>query len=399
MAGFDYSSFSTPTNISQQGQVTYNGDLGKTTYFGGSSTSSGLVTGITDAFKGIASKLGGAGLSAGGALSGLFGGFNGTNIVAELKDGLPIAPPVPSKLPYNTPSKTTPPGVMSYPSNYNSKYYIQLTFSDRFQANPLVPRKKREQAVIILPMPSDLVESFNMNYSEKTLGMLGVLEEIGLTKNENLAKMMGSKEGASEVGKSSGGRLGEIAKDQGPMLLARYGVKALGVDSLEAGLDRVTGTVLNPYQELQFEGVSLREHTFTYTFSPNSEQDAANLFKIIKELKVRMHPALNGLMFNFPDSCTISFAGPFNDIYTVKESYLKSMSVNYAPSGTPAFFKRGSYPVEVNISLTFGEIKPLSRNTFTGEANDLDAAAAASKNIQQLQEGIKDKISSLNPPN
>lgn len=38
------------------------------------------------------------------------------------------------------------------------------------------------------------------------------------------------------------------------------------------------------------------------------------------------------------------------------------MSVNYAPQGTPSFFKGGKYPTEAEISLEFGEVEPVTRD-------------------------------------
>jgi hypothetical protein len=48
------------------------------------------------------------------------------------------------------------------------------------------------------------------------------------------------------------------------------------------------------------------------------------------------------------------------------------MNVNYSPSGTPVFFLGGQHSAEVELSLDFGEIEPLSRNDilsgdFTGK--------------------------------
>jgi len=58
-------------------------------------------------------------------------------------------------------------------------------------------------------------------------------------------------------------------------------------------------------------------------------------------------------------------------LYYFKNCYLKSINVNYAPSGNPAFFIGGKNPVEVEITLEFGEIEPVTRNDiikgdFTG---------------------------------
>ncbi len=78
-------------------------------------------------------------------------------------------------------------------------------------------------------------------------------------------------------------------------------------DNAGAAIDRVTGSILNPYQALQFQGIDLRSHSFRFRCSPNSEKEAEALKAIIQQFKIRMLPEKKGLLFNFPDICTIEF--------------------------------------------------------------------------------------------
>jgi hypothetical protein len=104
-----------------------------------------------------------------------------------------------------------------------------------------------------------------------------------------------------------------------------------------------------------------------------------------------MHPELNGLLLQFPDQCSIKLSSPFidEDYYFVQDCYLRGMTVNYAPSGTPAFTKNGEHPAEISISLQFGEIKPLSRNTFTKLGN---------RGAQGIIKAGNDFINNVNKP-
>jgi hypothetical protein len=202
-----------------------------------------------------------------------------------------------------------------------------------------------------------------MNYSEKQLGMLGVLDKLGLIDSVRKGEYRGMS--AEQAGEKIGSRVNEMFVKERAQTVAAIGRMAIQglYDNAGNAIDRATGTVLNPYAELQFEGISLREHTFTYTFSPNSKAEAETIKNIIKEFRFRMHPAKNGLLFDFPDVCNISVVGAGSDfIYKIHESYLKSMVVNYAPTNTPSFFKGGDTPTEVSLSLTFGERRPLTRS-------------------------------------
>jgi len=248
-------------------------------------------------------------------------------------------------------------------------YYIKFTFKSAYQKSSVFPRTVLTKAVIFLPLPSELNERYSVQYAEKQLGMAGLLEESGLLKaaQDTLGGTM-TKEKAQEAGRS----LANIAGAPGNLAyLARSGIKSVS-DTAGAAIDRVTGSILNPYQALQFQGIDLRSHSFRFRCSPNSEKEAEALKAIIQQFKIRMLPEKEGLLFNFPDICTIEFQTR-NMPYSFKNCYLKSMGVNYAPQGTPSFFKGGKHPTEAEISLEFGEVEPVTRQDaekgdFTMEA-------------------------------
>ena len=80
----------------------------------------------------------------------------------------------------------------------------------------------------------------------------------------------------------------------------------------------------------------------------------------------------NTMLFSYPSTCDISFHNGDNKEvpYKIKRCVMKSLTVNYAPNGTPAFFKSGD-PVMVEVSMSFMEMSP-----FT--ANDVDSIKGSS---------------------
>ena len=76
--------------------------------------------------------------------------------------------------------------------------------------------------------------------------------------------------------------------------------------------------------------------------------------------------------------------------YSFKNCYLKSMGVNYAPQGTPSFFKGGKHPTEAEISLEFGEVEPVTRQDaekgdFTMEAGTNSTIKVESPSLLQIR--------------
>lgn len=320
---------------------------------------------------GIASKLNAAGSSIAGAASAAFNQLGGvTSTLTKFKDSLGVAEKIREIRPEGTRGKLTKsPNQMQFPLDLGH-YFIKFTFKSAYQTNPVFPRKELPQATIFMPLPNDLSERYSVQYAEKQLGMAGLLEEAGLLK---AAQDVLGGEMTQQKAQEAGKRLGNIAGGPGNLAyLARSGIKSIS-DNAGAAIDRATGSVLNPYQALQFQGIDLRSHSFRFRCSPNSEAEAAALKSIIQEFKIRMLPEKAGLLFNFPDLCTIEFQTK-NMPYSFKNCYLKSMGVNYAPQGTPSFFKGGKYPTEVEISLEFGEVEPVTRNDVQAAGGDLTQA-------------------------
>lgn len=256
---------------------------------------------------------------------------------------------------------------LQYPSSLSSlNQFIIFYFFEVVRARPKEMRKEKPGIIINLPIPSNLVEQFGMNYNEKSLGTaLGFLEQTKILDPETILDVAGGGEAGIQKSAQAGQAVGkELQKRSNQLAVLQAFSRKVGTDAFTTAVERVTGTVLNPYQALQFDGVRLREHTFSYRFSPNSEREASALKSIIREFKTRMHPAKDGLLFTFPDACKISFAPDGTMPYEIDMCYLKSMSVNYAPSNTPAFFQGGQYPAEIEFSLTFGEIRPLTKEFF-----------------------------------
>lgn len=349
------------TTINQQIDKTFSSAI-STVGGGASGALSPFSTSVGDTLSNIsaaASVLGKLGISAGTAVSTAINELGVLGPYSKFNDT--FKPP--SKINDITPeqsqrNKLRYEGMLVYPENIG-EYWIQFEFVTYSKQNPLALKTESPTLTIDLPIPTNLEESFNMQYSEKELGVLGALESklMAASTGANL----GTKEGAEEFGKN----LASQAAD--PTFLA-YGARALtGIAdvagfSATAALEKTAGAVLNPFQSLLFQGVNLRSHSFSYRFSPNSLRENETLKKIIHEFKRRMHPAKEGILLKFPELVNIKFGHKEGEPYFFKQCFLESMSVNYAPSGTPAFFAESRNPVEVSLNLNFRETEIMTRD-------------------------------------
>lgn len=357
---FDSSSFSKVSSVSQQVTSAFNG--ASNSVAGAANGLQGASSSVLGAIGDIGAKLGAAGqsiLSAGKAALDQLGSFT---TITKFADGLKGPSPITSPSPETTRGKTTSPiGILRYPSDLG-EYSISFTFQQYFKDSPLAPKVNKESVVIQLPMPGDLVDKFNANYTSKDLGFVGkLMQNAGAF--DAVSKGDFSEAAFKEVGKGLG-------KQATPANAAAAARSALGDTGIGAGIDRATGTVLNPYTALQFQSVGLRKHSFKFRFSPSSREESVALNNIIRAFKERMLPAKNGLLFLFPDTCVIRF-NTRNVPYSFKTCFLESFSVNYAPAGTPSFFKGSEFTTEVELSLEFGETEPVTRDDIENNGGDI----------------------------
>lgn len=263
----------------------------------------------------------------------------------------------------------TPYGSAVYPAQM--KYYTMFTFQSYKRAKFLESAQQKPSFTAVLPMPSNLVESFSVDYDTPALGpIVGSLTEGALNQLRQSSSI-------TELGSKAAGITGEQAV-KGVAASAMNAIKgtspagetAMNVAALAAG------AVPNPHLAVIFRNIGLREHSFNYRFAPNSQKELETIKKIIKELKTRMLPGMHGgseALYTFPDTCDISF-GPTPDVpYKIKTCVLKTLSVNYAPNG-PAFFKTGD-PVIVDIQMTFMETSPFTREDLSKDAGDGTSSA------------------------
>ncbi len=278
--------------------------------------------------------------------------------------------------------------VMQYPEEVTSlNQFISFYFQEVVRPTPLTPRRNKPSVLIVLPIPTNLVEQFNMQYNEKKYGtVLGFLEKAGAFDIDTLSTMAaGQQAGIDKTRDYVQGIINEGKNTNSKLLGAvQFGVRTVLGDAIVlSAVEKATGAVLNPYQALQFDGIQLRAHTFSYRFSPKSESEAAALKEIINEFKIRMHPEKDGLLLTYPDVCQIGFAPDSAMPYKFEQSFLESMTVNYAPSNTPAFFKGGQYPAEIEVTLNFRERVPVTKEFF----QDAFASYAGGGGMSSLTEG------------
>lgn len=256
-------------------------------------------------------------------------------------------------------------GALIYPIDL--KYYVRFHFTKYKRVNVFVDAIELPIVDIILPMPANIQENFNVQYQTSGLGpAAGQLND--------LAKSILATPPGELVSKAA-----EFGKDYMTILskLAGFGVVgAIGAaksvnESISSATQLTVGAAINPHLAVVLTGVDLRRHQFRFLFTPNSKKEVIMIKEIIRTFKKHMLPyyADGGLLLGYPDEVAITFGPESNPVYKIKKCVMTDLVVNYAPSNVPAFFNTGD-PVAIMVDMAFTETEQFTRKEIPEGPSD-----------------------------
>lgn len=253
---------------------------------------------------------------------------------------------------------------------------------------------------IMLPIPTTIEDKYGINVGEKELGASGAFVGDLATEGGFEALVDTAATGLEELGASiasaiaggetpSGSKLSQvIAKGQRTMkYFGRSGIDSL-LPNIGTAIDIATGTAINPHKALSFDGVSLKDFTFTWNLSPETESES-NAIKRIRDM-IRYHslPEFEGItmkgtkegeadvsldraFLSYPDLVFIELVGLDENHYIkFKPAMISNISLNYSTNGGNAIL-RGGKPASVQLSLSVKEVRPHNRKDYDPTIDDL----------------------------
>lgn len=226
--------------------------------------------------------------------------------------------------------------VMQFPDKIG-RYYMVLDFQSYNRPSPQMQAKFKRFQTVVLPVPRDLKESFDLNIDAKEQGVGGGLADI-----------------ATDFLRG-GGR--EAAKGQMFALVYSALVQKLEGTGGQV-LGQTFGAVPNPHLQAIFSGVDLRNHTFQWTFAPRNPQESRKLKAIINEIKKNSLPAYSTTgtaALQYPPMVEIKIMPWGDELIKFKKCLIKNVSINYAPAGIPSFFQGTREPTMIQLELQFLE--------------------------------------------
>ncbi len=226
--------------------------------------------------------------------------------------------------------------------------------------NDTVSKKENIIKTIVLPIPANLTDAYNYDYSGEPLGgLVGVALEA-LARNST---------GAGLLKDVAGGAAGA----QFASVFALNAINALGQAANAPGLANAYVGAANPYLKNNFRGVGFKRHAFEYFMAARNAEDSIQIKKIVDAF--RLYSAPFGAQDPILDTqyiFSISFSEnvrPF--LYKFQDCFLTDVVVSYNTSGSSAFHTEGA-PVDVTLKLDFTENRIADGTWIEENYQDMD---------------------------
>ena len=235
---------------------------------------------------------------------------------------------------------------------------------------------------IILPIPTNLVDSTSISANESQLGItgaaaMGIMNASGVSAKQAGADTYSAIESLLKNFMNPADSGGKPSATNDALSTFRAFTKFTGRNLLDAALpgagmaaDLASGTAVNPHQTLEFNGVALKNHSFVWTFSPRNENESIVLKNIIKKIKTSMLPAYDSIggfqkaLLTYPDLIKISLVGVNQDFfYRYKPSLVKGLTINYNEGDSLSLFS-GGLPVQITMTMEIMEAQIHTKSDY-----------------------------------
>ena len=219
---------------------------------------------------------------------------------------------------------------------------------------------------VAIYLPPDVKDTTSATYNDMATGMIGYAAAVG----GDFLKQMGASD-YSAAAKSLLGGLGGIATEAAKKTAAGVIETLTGSEGATQLGNRVFGQADNPYMEVFFESMGIREFTYNFTFAPRNTDERDDVQAIIQLFRFHMAPELQGAQSRFltlPSEFDIHYmyqakdgTNSENDYYNkIATCILTNCAVDYTPGAVKSFADGSS--VQITMALTFKETETLTKN-------------------------------------
>ena len=220
------------------------------------------------------------------------------------------------------------------------------------------------KTTIELPLPTNLEDSYNVRVQGYDAELTGALVAGAASQFAGAGDLS-----AGNIATALGGALSGTGLDPESLLSPDMGdisrnVAFLGRRNLPSNLGRAIdtglGNTINPKTSLYFDGVNLKQLTFTWNLAPQDARESDVIRDITNTIKRNMLPSygtaigFTQALLNYPSTVDIFLLGVDQQYYMYfKTCMIQGFNVNYTPNGLAIV--KGGKPAIVGLSMTLVE--------------------------------------------
>ena len=227
-----------------------------------------------------------------------------------------------------------------FPADLNDKYYFSMYFFEYSRSNLMQVAEKNALGSVRLPLPNSLSDGYNVSYAEEELGTaLGAAADAiaGVGAGSNIFNS------AATVATAAASNLAQ----------KNYGTVSSAVSAF-------AGVTTNPFMTVLFKNPNYKEYSFSWRLFPKNQTETGNLMDIISAIRYNMLPGQiagsTGAFLTYPSIVQCYATTGAGSLYPFKPAVIKNATFNYAPDGTPSFYKDGN-PTAVDIKVDMQEVE------------------------------------------
>ena len=224
---------------------------------------------------------------------------------------------------------------------------------------------KRITDSIALYLPPSVRDTTTAEYENMSTGLVGMFAGKGFDFFQDFVNKDYDAAAAEGTG-AAADFMTEVAKRSG----AAFVDALAGSDSSLALLNRGLGRADNPFMEVLFTTMGVREFTYNFNFAPRNSDETMEVQQIIQLFRFHMAPEMqqaNSRYLTLPSEFDIHYMfkgkngnGKENDYFNrIATCVCTNVDVNYTPNGVRSF-EDGS-PTQIQMGLTFRETEILTK--------------------------------------
>ena len=241
----------------------------------------------------------------------------------------------------------------------NSKYGQSGGVSAKFKTTSRITDS------VALYLPPNVQDNTTAGYNDMSTGIVGLVAAGGGAFLDAMRR--------NDYQSAASSLIGGVEAISAEALRGAAGSFVDALTQTEGSADlanKVFGQATNPYMEVMFDSMSMREFTYNFTFAPRNADERDDVQDIIKLFRFHMAPELKGAQHRFltlPSTFDIHYMYQHDQDYASENNFyskiatcvLQNVSVDYTPNGVKSF-QDGS-PTQINMSLTFKETEMLNK--------------------------------------